>query len=104
MRVRFFSSRRRHAILQGDWSSVVCSSDLSICSPRRLEKMRSSCRARVTATFSRRSPPSRLSGPKFMDTAPEISGRSEEHTSELQSPCNLVCRLLLDKKNDLQEI
>src|SRR2546426_9043545 len=25
--------------------------------------------------------------------------RSEEHTSELQSPCNLVCRLLLEKKN-----
>src|SRR5256885_9896082 len=28
-----------------------------------------------------------------------FSGRSEEHTSELQSPCNLVCRLLLEKKN-----
>src|SRR5256885_10478372 len=27
-----------------------------------------------------------------------ISQRSEEHTSELQSPCNLVCRLLLEKK------
>src|SRR5688500_19782527 len=26
------------------------------------------------------------------------SGRSEEHMSELQSPCNLVCRLLLEKK------
>src|SRR5205807_2754409 len=26
------------------------------------------------------------------------SKRSEEHTSELQSPCNLVCRLLLEKK------
>src|SRR2546426_2194250 len=26
------------------------------------------------------------------------SARSEEHTSELQSPCNLVCRLLLEKK------
>src|SRR5256885_7077264 len=26
------------------------------------------------------------------------AGRSEEHTSELQSPCNLVCRLLLEKK------
>src|SRR2546426_2669940 len=26
--------------------------------------------------------------------------RSEEHTSELQSPCNLVCRLLLEKKMD----
>src|SRR3989454_8493776 len=28
----------------------------------------------------------------------EIGERSEEHTSELQSPCNLVCRLLLEKK------
>src|SRR5256885_12375030 len=28
----------------------------------------------------------------------EMSMRSEEHTSELQSPCNLVCRLLLEKK------
>src|SRR5256885_5143334 len=28
------------------------------------------------------------------------SQRSEEHTSELQSPCNLVCRLLLEKKNN----
>src|SRR5256885_10885258 len=28
----------------------------------------------------------------------EATSRSEEHTSELQSPCNLVCRLLLEKK------
>src|SRR3989454_9126039 len=28
--------------------------------------------------------------------------RSEEHTSELQSPCNLVCRLLLEKKTNCQ--
>src|SRR5256885_10827946 len=28
----------------------------------------------------------------------QVRGRSEEHTSELQSPCNLVCRLLLEKK------
>src|SRR5256885_9679402 len=27
--------------------------------------------------------------------------RSEEHTSELQSPCNLVCRLLLEKKTNM---
>src|SRR2546426_3504507 len=27
-----------------------------------------------------------------------LEQRSEEHTSELQSPCNLVCRLLLEKK------
>src|SRR5256885_5312370 len=29
---------------------------------------------------------------------PVANDRSEEHTSELQSPCNLVCRLLLEKK------
>src|SRR5256885_7528688 len=32
------------------------------------------------------------------DWYPSGSLRSEEHTSELQSPCNLVCRLLLEKK------
>src|SRR5256885_13073512 len=32
--------------------------------------------------------------------SPSSPCRSEEHTSELQSPCNLVCRLLLEKKND----
>src|SRR6266446_7234440 len=35
------------------------------------------------------------------DGEPRLGGgraRSEEHTSELQSPCNLVCRLLLEKK------
>src|SRR2546426_3672688 len=30
--------------------------------------------------------------------------RSEEHTSELQSPCNLVCRLLLEKKKTTHEV
>src|SRR5256885_9850960 len=30
------------------------------------------------------------------------SYRSEEHTSELQSPCNLVCRLLLEKQNHIR--
>src|SRR5256885_10971112 len=29
----------------------------------------------------------------------DTAARSEEHTSELQSPCNLVCRLLLEKTN-----
>src|SRR5256885_8788695 len=31
-------------------------------------------------------------------------GRSEEHTSELQSPCNLVCRLLLEKKKKVPSL
>src|SRR5207248_4820529 len=32
-------------------------------------------------------------------STPDHPGRSEEHTSELQSPYDLVCRLLLEKKN-----
>src|SRR5256885_9786946 len=38
------------------------------------------------------------SGPGWMSPH-DLFVRSEEHTSELQSPCNLVCRLLLVKKN-----
>src|SRR2546426_9032148 len=34
---------------------------------------------------------------RYLDVGREVY-RSEEHTSELQSPCNLVCRLLLEKK------
>src|SRR5256885_8451463 len=37
-------------------------------------------------------------------SSPTAPLRSEEHTSELQSPCNLVCRLLLEKKKKYQEI
>src|SRR5256885_12857514 len=34
----------------------------------------------------------------FQEPCASFFKRSEEHTSELQSPCNLVCRLLLEKK------
>src|SRR5256885_12233352 len=36
--------------------------------------------------------------PRRSGTPGRTAARSEEHTSELQSPCNLVCRLLLEKK------
>src|SRR3989454_12614724 len=41
---------------------------------------------------------------EFLEHLRRLDGarRSEEHTSELQSPCNLVCRLLLEKKNTYQ--
>src|SRR2546426_3475520 len=42
--------------------------------------------------------PDEPGGPDSRRGAPLIWTRSEEHTSELQSPCNLVCRLLLEKK------
>src|SRR5256885_3765833 len=41
-----------------------------------------------------------LSGPGLARDHLLATGRSEEHTSELQSPCNLVCRLLLEKKKN----
>src|SRR5256885_8380854 len=41
----------------------------------------------------------------FSETGPLPScPRSEEHTSELQSPCNLVCRLLLEKKKQAHPV
>src|SRR5256885_7430770 len=60
-----------------------------------------------------RSPPGLLRGdvlhqphvPREGEAGPagrQHGGRSEEHTSELQSPCNLVCRLLLEKKKQLR--
>src|SRR5256885_11403253 len=42
-----------------------------------------------------------LSQKRFASTG--RGARSEEHTSELQSPCNLVCRLLLEKKKNNQQ-
>src|SRR5256885_9470350 len=43
-----------------------------------------------------REPALRVDSPR----SPAHACRSEEHTSELQSPCNLVCRLLLEKKKN----
>src|SRR5256885_8692391 len=51
--------------------------------------------------LSLRSPlehPHRARGLRRAEVAEDPRQRSEEHTSELQSPCNLVCRLLLEKK------
>src|SRR5256885_5684236 len=84
--VFFFSSRRRHTRLQGDWSSDVCSSDLA--QPRIAPGVAQSFRLRQRFAGVRQD--------VLLLAAPGT--RSEEHTSELQSPCNLVCRLLLEKK------
>src|SRR5256885_12775375 len=45
-----------------------------------------------------RSAPAVSSSTARRETTTLLRLRSEEHTSELQSPCNLVCRLLLEKK------
>src|SRR2546426_7729378 len=84
----FFSSRRRHTRLQGDWSSDVCSSDL-----RNLDRAKELVCTRVRAANEFLE---LLGSHERADSGEHV--RSEEHTSELQSPCNLVCRLLLEKK------
>src|SRR2546426_7058762 len=62
-------------------------------------------RARPQRQSSRRGStliPSSISSTRATPLTHLWSGRSEEHTSELQSPCNLVCRLLLEKKKNEQ--
>src|SRR2546426_2936668 len=53
--------------------------------------------ARARGETARTAPSTTVSATAVANT-PRIDVRSEEHTSELQSPCNLVCRLLLEKK------
>src|SRR2546430_7605358 len=100
----FFSSRRRHTRFDCDWSSDVCSSDLQ-----------GFVDGKPALTFPRHYP-TETDGP-FPTRGPALrrvlergraqftifcalchGDRSEEHTSELQSQSNLVCRLLLEKK------
>src|SRR5256885_7855766 len=93
----FFSSRRRHTRLQGDWSSDVCSSDLGKIEGERvlgsLAHATRNGRGAVAALHE-----NGVAGPERRGEPVDLLQRSEEHTSELQSPCNLVCRLLLEKK------
>src|ERR1022692_3075190 len=55
---------------------------------------RAGARARLRRVDAARRPAHRAA----LSLPPPHQPRSEEHTSELQSPCNLVCRLLLEKK------
>src|SRR2546426_2643838 len=65
---------------------------------------RSEVRPRVERSRPDGGPGARLAtrvdppGSRGLAATDRLGSRSEEHTSELQSPCNLVCRLLLEKK------
>src|SRR5437879_11466642 len=105
----FFSSRRRHTRYIGDWSSDVCSSDLF--PPWVTDSMndwtasRHSCERFLYPGLSARN--WSINSRFFCSSRSVIrsfsSIRSEEHTSELQSPMYLVCRLLLEKKKNIHE-
>src|SRR5207249_7138572 len=106
-----FSSRRRHTRSKRDCSSDVCSSDLPLATakstlPSPLKSPTAMDDAPAAGKFCAAwKVPSPL--PRSTETSPERrlatarsglpSPRSEEHTSELQSRFDLVCRLLLEK-------
>src|SRR5256885_3241893 len=61
-------------------------------------KFRDSCHAIAVPSATPTSEATKLWGCVALIQLRSEDIRSEEHTSELQSPCNLVCRLLLEKK------
>src|SRR5699024_11610225 len=116
----FFSSRRRHTRSKRDWSSDVCSSDLVDLREKLVvnatpwavqtisgEPMQSSSGmtpAWFNENIERYWEEVGVRGIKIARVSPGDAiadpdhKRSEEHTSELQSRFDLVCRLLLEKK------
>src|SRR2546427_7560764 len=100
----FFSSRRRHTRFDCDWSSDVCSSDLvegqglgNPVLPLLARGVGGGADEEVAVhlALGRERAQARRLGHGGV-----LRRRSEEHTSELQSQSNLVCRLLLEKKKD----
>src|SRR5256885_13310123 len=90
----FFQAEDGIRDLQGDWSSDVCSSDLNSNGNFGKEFIWEIFGIYVKLALQKHLP--FLKHPIFAHSGSIL--RSEEHTSELQSPCNLVCRLLLEKK------
>src|SRR5256885_5829966 len=78
------------AVVAGKLPGMAIASDISfsaaLSSPRSCTA-RAACQRNIAFAFG---------------SAVAAAPRSEEHTSELQSPCNLVCRLLLEKKKNFQ--
>src|SRR5699024_11951647 len=89
----FFASRRRDTRSKRDWSSDVCSSNLTYSREGIDKKMtliggdKDDYVVQILKTGA------------LTKEQPWFMSRSEEHTSELQSRFDLVCRLLLEKKN-----
>src|SRR5256886_10825234 len=107
----FISGRRRHRSFDCDWSSDVCSSDLvgqpRVDHRRRLVDTATDLRDdlvddphHVRVIYEADARLLELAATLDEDAVRPVDhhfGRSEEHTSELQSQSNIVCRLLLEK-------
>src|SRR5437016_11417262 len=100
-------SKSAYASLR-QWNCTVRRSSMPCCSSRRASSSRgkSTCRDEVSLASSRAAPMSTrrsasdLASSREPRTGVNGTARSEEHTSELQSLTNLVCRLLLEKKKN----
>src|SRR5690625_6786516 len=110
----FFSSRRRHTRWPRDWSSDVCSSDLTDglgldkvgieTDEKGFIPVNDELRTQVNNIYAIGDVVGgAMLAHKASDEAVMVV-RSEEHTSELQSRGQLVCRLLLEKKKQTQEV
>src|SRR5205814_7460760 len=109
LRAFFFSSRRRHTRCLSDWSSDVCSSDLPVLGALLVnaantylndENLKAWAALALLAAAAGAIPPGVFLARRLQGLRGVLVGRSEEHTSELQSLRHLVCRLLLEKKKD----
>src|SRR5256885_2735981 len=78
----FFSSRRRHTRLQGDWSSDVCSSDLKLSTPDKLTSRKNELRSWLKSVARKKKPPNRqlhlLLRIVTIVPIPEVSDRRSE--------------------------
>src|SRR2546429_2524084 len=106
----FFSSRRRHTRCSRDWSSDVCSSDLLLALDL-VQGQLQGARGGQPGLQRRelllgRGEGRGCTGIRCVEGEQRREAgrrRSEEHTSELQSRLHLVCRLLLEKKKNVDE-
>src|SRR5438876_2278872 len=90
-----------------EWPTAFLMSSSSAWLPRSLHTARAAVRSVIA--FNERSLTAFASGlfnstsRSFREDRYQTNYRSEEHTSELQSPVHLVCRLLLEKKKDTSD-
>src|SRR5256885_5824633 len=110
--VFFFSSRRRHTRLQGDWSSDVCSSDLSKAATRAVRACRPSCRSRQQRALPRRRSSREDVAVQGIEGAAALLGgrslrqrrRGAEHFAQARSRRTPLLRLLRRRANFLLQI
>src|SRR5947208_12705628 len=87
-----------------DTPSAISATPSSIAPPAMRPTRERGEKAMNSAATSDPTPDAAIRNPYPVASEPRTCSRSEEHTSELQSPDHLVCRLLLEKKKKKKKI